>query len=187
MTDEAIMDLYWQRREEAIAATEEKYGGYCRTIARNILADPQDAEECVSDAWLKAWKAMPPRLSLFLGKITRELALNRVKARLAQKRGGGEVPLALEELERTAQYLLEFETMSAEDFALVFDDPAALETRKEETRVQRARKAREDAAKRARLQAEREAESARRLREADEILHGKKEEEPQKPDSPDPF
>ena len=60
MTDEAIMDLYWQRREEAIAATEEKYGGYCRTIARNILADPQDAEECVSDAWLKAWKAMPP-------------------------------------------------------------------------------------------------------------------------------
>ena len=187
MTDEAIMDLYWQRREEAIAATEEKYGGYCRTIARNILADPQDAEECVSDAWLKAWKAMPPRLSLFLGKITRELALNRVKARLAQKRGGGEVPLALEELERTAQYLLEFETMSAEDFALVFDDPAALETRKEETRVQRARKAREDAAKRARLQAEREAESARRLREADEILHGKKEEEPKKPDSPDPF
>ena len=60
MTDEAIMDLYWQRREEAIAATEEKCGGYCRTIARNILADPQDAEECVSDAWLKAWKAMPP-------------------------------------------------------------------------------------------------------------------------------
>ena len=93
----------------------------------------------------------------------------------------------MEELERTAQYLLEFETMSAEDFALVFDDPAALETRKEETRVQRARKAREDAAERARLQAEREAESARRLREADEILHGKKEEEPQKPDSPDPF
>ena len=92
----------------------------------------------------------------------------------------------MEELERTAQYLLEFETMSAEDFALVFDDPAALETRKEETRVQRARKAREDAAERARLQAEREAESARRLREADEILHGKKEE-PQKPDSPDPF
>ena len=93
----------------------------------------------------------------------------------------------MEELERTAQYLLEFETMSAEDFALVFDDPAALETRKEETRVQRARKAREDAEERARLQAEREAESARRLREADEILHGKKEEEPQKPDSPDPF
>ena len=93
----------------------------------------------------------------------------------------------MEELERTAQYLLEFETMSAEDFALVFDDPAALETRKEETRVQRARRAKEDAEKRARLQAEREAESARRLREADEILHGKREEEPQKPDAPDPF
>ena len=92
----------------------------------------------------------------------------------------------MEELERTAQYLLEFETMSAEDFALVFDDPAALEARKEITRVQQAQKAKEDAENRARIQAEREAESARRLREADELLHGKTEE-PKKPDSPDPF
>ena len=92
----------------------------------------------------------------------------------------------MEELERTAQYLLEFETMSAEDFALVFDDPAALEARKEITRVQQAQKAKEDAEARARIQAEREAESARRLREADELLHGKTEEQ-KKPDPPDPF
>ena len=92
----------------------------------------------------------------------------------------------MEELERTAQYLLEFETMSAEDFALVFDDPAALEAREEITRVQQAQKAKEDAEARARIQAEREAESARRLREADELLHGKTEE-PKKPDPPDPF
>ena len=92
----------------------------------------------------------------------------------------------MEELERTAQYLLEFETMSAEDFALVFDDPAALEARKEITRVQQAQKAKEDAEARARIQAEQEAESARRLREADELLHGKTEE-PKKPDPPDPF
>jgi len=92
----------------------------------------------------------------------------------------------MEELERTAQYLLEFETMSAEDFALVFDDPAALEARKEITRVQQAQKAKEDAEARARIQAERDAESTRRLREADELLHGKTEE-PKKPDPPDPF
>lgn len=92
-----------------------------------------------------------------------------------------------EELERTARYLLEFETMPAKDFALVFDDPQALETREAHLRVQRERKAREEAEEQARIQAEQEAETARRLREADEILHGKEPEEPQKPDAPDPF
>ena len=91
------------------------------------------------------------------------------------------------ELERTARYLLEFETMPAKDFALVFDDPQALETREAHLRVQRERKAREEAEEQARIQAEQEAETARRLREADEILHGKEPEEPQKPDAPDPF
>ncbi len=89
-----------------------------------------------------------------------------------------------EELERTAQYLLEFETMPAEDFALVFGPVEELEARKEAIRFQRQEKARKDAEERARLQAEREAETARRLREADEALHGKK---PQKPSNPDPF
>ncbi len=92
-----------------------------------------------------------------------------------------------EELERTARYLLEFETMPAKDFALVFDDPQALETREAHLRVQRERKAREEAEEQARIQAEQEAETARRLREADEILHVKEPEEPQKPDAPDPF
>ena len=102
MKDDAILDLFWQRNEDAIAAVKTKYGPYCAAIARRILADPQDAEECVSDTWLKAWNAIPPhrppRLALFLGKITRETALNRWKAAAAQKRGGGETPLALEEL-----------------------------------------------------------------------------------------
>ena len=86
-----------------------------------------------------------------------------------------------EELERTAQYLLEFETMPAEDFALVFGPAEELEARKEAIRLERQEKARKDAEERARLQAERDAETARRLREADEILHGKK------PTNPDPF
>ncbi|MCF0123225.1 MAG: ATP-dependent metallopeptidase FtsH/Yme1/Tma family protein [Ruminiclostridium sp.] len=95
----------------------------------------------------------------------------------------------MEELERTAQYLLEFETMSAEDFALVFDDPAALETSKEKTRLQREAQAKEAAEERARIQAEREAETARRLREADEALHQTPpaEEPASEPEDPDPF
>ncbi len=102
MEDEAILALYWQRDEEALAATAAKYGGYCGSIARQILGDPGDAEECVNDTWLHAWNAIPPhrppRLSLFLGKITRELAINRWNAGRARKRGGGEYALALEEL-----------------------------------------------------------------------------------------
>ena len=102
MQDETILDLFWQRDEEAIPAAKTKYGPYCAAIARRILPDPRDAEECVSDTWLRAWNAIPPhrppRLALFLGKITRETALNRWKANHAQERGGGEVPLALEEL-----------------------------------------------------------------------------------------
>ena len=103
MDDEAIIGLFWERSETAITAASEAYGPYCRTIAQNILADPRDAEECVNDTWLRAWNAMPPqrpsRLRLFLGKITRNLALNRYAARRTQKRGGGETALALHELE----------------------------------------------------------------------------------------
>ena len=88
------------------------------------------------------------------------------------------------ELELTAQYLLEFETMPAEDFALVFGPVEELEARKEAIRFQRQEKARKDDEERARLQAERDAETARRLRAADEALHGKK---PQNPGNPDPF
>ncbi len=93
-----------------------------------------------------------------------------------------------EELERTAQYLLEFETMSAEDFKLVFDDPDALERRKAEERVRRLRAAEEAAAEQARLQAEQEAEAARRRQAAEEILNGPAQEEAEeKPQNPDPF
>ena len=102
MEDHAIIDLYWSRDPEAIRRTGEKYGGYCRTIARNILADRRDAEECVNDTWLSAWNAMPEDrpslLAQYLGKITRNLAFDRWRAGRAEKRGGGELPLVLEEL-----------------------------------------------------------------------------------------
>ena len=102
MKDEDILALYWQREERAISATAQKYGGYCSSIASHVLSLREDVEECVNDTWLHAWNAIPPhrppRLSLFLGKITRELAINRYKAGAAQKRGGGEYAIALEEL-----------------------------------------------------------------------------------------
>ena len=102
MDDRQIIDLFWARSQEAISAAAEKYGAYCRRIAFSILRQPQDTEECVNDTWLRAWNAIPPRrpelLSAFLGKLTRNLALNRWRDAAAEKRGGGETALALEEL-----------------------------------------------------------------------------------------
>ena len=103
MEDSAIVDLYWQRSDRAIAETDRKYGRYCQTIAFNICGTREDAEECVSDTWFRAWNLMPdqrPRgLTAFLGCITRNFAINGVKERNRLKRGGGETSLALEELE----------------------------------------------------------------------------------------
>ena len=103
MEDSRIVDLYWQRSADAIAETHAKYGRYCHTIARNILGSDQDAEECVNDTWFRAWNLMPdqrPRLlSAFLGCITRNFAIDRVKAKNRLKRGGGEAAIALDELE----------------------------------------------------------------------------------------
>ena len=102
MEDTKIIQLYWDRDETAIPATSEKYGAYCTSIARNILKNEEDTEECVNDTYFKAWNAMPPErpsiLSAFLGRITRNLSFNRYRLLHTQKRGGGEVPLILSEL-----------------------------------------------------------------------------------------
>lgn len=103
MRDQEIIDLYWARKEAAIPATAEKYGRYCHTISYNILHNHEDAEECVNDTYLGAWKSMPPnrpeRLAAFLGKIARNFSLNRFKQYTAKKRGIGQTELALSELE----------------------------------------------------------------------------------------
>ena len=103
MEDSEIIGLFFSRSEEAVARTAEKYGTYCRSIARNILASREDTEECLNDTWLAAWDSIPPqrpdRLSVYLGRITRNLALNRLKAQTAQKRGGGQAEAVLEELQ----------------------------------------------------------------------------------------
>ncbi len=103
MKDHEIIDLYWERNETAIARTSEKYGGYCHSISYNILNNDKDAEECVNDTWMGAWKSMPPQrpnnLATYLGKITRNLSINRLKQYTTEKRGGTQTDLALAELE----------------------------------------------------------------------------------------
>lgn len=103
MDDSTIVELYFARDEAAIEETDRKYGKYCSHIAYNILQSAEDAEECVNDTYMRAWNAIPPhrpaQLSTFLGKITRNLSLNKYKGRHAQKRGNGQTAMVLSELE----------------------------------------------------------------------------------------
>jgi RNA polymerase sigma-70 factor (ECF subfamily) len=102
MEDSKIIELYWNRSENAIRETEAAYGSYCKTIARNVLENNADAEECVNDAYMTLWNTIPPqrpdRLQSYLGRIVRNGAINRRKARSTAKRGGNRYPAALEEL-----------------------------------------------------------------------------------------
>lgn len=106
MEDSLIVELYFARDEGAIRETESKYGGYCYAIAYNVLANQQDAEESVSDTYLTAWNSIPPQrpslLGAFLGKITRHIAIDHWRKNSAFKRTGGELPVALEELDEVA-------------------------------------------------------------------------------------
>ena len=103
MNDIMIIDLYYSRNEQAIKETDIKYGKLCFNLADNILRNHQDSEECVNDTFLGAWNSIPPQkpenLPVYLGKITRNLALNRYKRNSAVKRGSGQVEIALSELE----------------------------------------------------------------------------------------
>ncbi|MBO5176148.1 MAG: RNA polymerase sigma factor [Lachnospiraceae bacterium] len=103
MEDKSIIQLFFERSETAIAETAAKYGKLCHTIAYNILYNEEDSEECVNDTYMKAWEVIPPqipdKLAAFLGKITRNLAISRYRHNSSKKRGGGQMALALEELE----------------------------------------------------------------------------------------
>lgn len=102
MEDNTIVELYWKRQEEAAVQTQQKYDDYCMHIAMRILGDPEDARECVNDAYAAAWNSIPPHqpenLRTYLGKLTRRICMKRWRSRDAKKRGGGEIPLSLEEL-----------------------------------------------------------------------------------------
>ena len=102
MDDKEIIALFLARDEGAIQAAQRQYGGYCAAIANGILDDRGAAEECVNDTWLKCWQSIPPQhprsLKGFAGRIARNLALSVRRADMAQKRGGGQTALALDEL-----------------------------------------------------------------------------------------
>jgi len=106
MEDTGIIDLYWARDERAVAETERKYGSYCRSISYRILRNRQDVEECVNDTYVRAWNTMPPQrpfaLGAFLAKIVRNLSLNYYRKAQTQRRGGGQMPVLLEELQDVA-------------------------------------------------------------------------------------
>ena len=93
MEDQRIVDLYWNRDEDAILHTQRKYGGVCQTIANNILGNPQDAEECVNDAYLKVCNSIPPErpesLLGFLSRVVRNISLDKYRFNRAEKRSRG--------------------------------------------------------------------------------------------------
>lgn len=102
MDDKNIIELYLARNETAIAETAKKYGTYCYSIAHGILYCHEDATECVNDTYNSAWNCIPPHiptvLSAFLGKITRRISIDRYRKNTATRRGGGEIPVVLDEL-----------------------------------------------------------------------------------------
>jgi RNA polymerase sigma-70 factor (ECF subfamily) len=103
VTDTELINLYLERSENALRETEKQYGSYCRAIAMSILHNAEDSDECVNDVYLKVWEAIPPRqpnvFSAFIGKITRNLSLDRYRKKHSKKCGSGETALMLSELE----------------------------------------------------------------------------------------
>ncbi len=102
MKDEQIVSLYWDRNEEAIRQTQQKYGAYLSKIAYNVLSDLEDSRECVNDTYLKAWNSMPMHrpgvLSTYLGKITRQVSIDVFRKKNSAKRYASEYAVSLEEL-----------------------------------------------------------------------------------------
>lgn len=115
MRDAEIIELYWKRDQRAIRETQNSYQRYCGRIAANLLASYEDREECLNDTWLNTWNSIPPQrpdsLKAYVAKITRNLALNRIKHDRAGKRSTGEADAPFEELEQ----LESFSSDSVED------------------------------------------------------------------------
>lgn len=102
MEDHEIIQLFWERSESAVQEVSRKFGSYCRSIARGILNNHEDSEECVNEALMRVWESIPPKkptsLCAFLGRITKNIALDRIRFSACEKRGGGELTLVYEEL-----------------------------------------------------------------------------------------
>ncbi len=126
MEDNDIVELYWTRDERAIEETKSKYERYCHSIAFNILHDHEDAKEAVNDTYLGAWNSIPSHrpelLGAFLGKITRNLSLKKWRSKTADKRGGGETFLTLDELQECVSGKNDvLETIEVQELAKIID------------------------------------------------------------------
>ena len=128
MNDETIVRKFWDRNEDAITESKKHYDTYCLYIAENILYDKQDAEECLNDALLAAWNSIPPQkpknLKTYLGKLTREIAIDRWRKNKAQKRNTVDTILSLDELEEmvgnsTVEEAVEEEELSQQIYAFL--------------------------------------------------------------------
>lgn len=104
MDDSKIVCLFLERKESALKEVSQKYGAYCLTIAQNILGNHEDSEECVNDTYLRVWNSIPPKkpteLGAFLGRITKNLALDRMRSLLCEKRGGNKDDMSFDELDK---------------------------------------------------------------------------------------
>jgi RNA polymerase sigma-70 factor (ECF subfamily) len=102
MNDELLVQQFWDREEAAIETAKKQYERYCLYIANNVLQNSLDAEECLNDALLAAWNSIPPhrpeRLQTFLGRLTRNIALNKLRSSQAVKRGAGNAEAVLDEV-----------------------------------------------------------------------------------------
>lgn len=118
MEDQEIVELFLQRNEDAVKYTEQKYTTYCFTIAKQILNSHEDSEESVNETWFAAWNSIPPHipecLRTFLGKITRNICLKKIRSANAIKRGSQEYALVYEEIE---QWLVSSENVE-DDFEM---------------------------------------------------------------------
>ena len=101
MEDREIVELYWQRDEDAIRETEKKYGRFLSAIAYNVLYDAEDCRECLNDTYLAAWNSMPDKrpekLSAYLGRIIRQIAIDRYRKLNSEKRAGSQYTQSLDE------------------------------------------------------------------------------------------
>ncbi len=121
MEDAAIVELFWQRSEDALAQTDKKYGKLCRHLANNILHNLSDAEECVNDSYLRVWNLIPeerPKFyQAFLCRIVKNISLDRIKFETAQKRSPGGI-VCIDELEECVAAPLGTPEQSADEHAL---------------------------------------------------------------------
>lgn len=127
MDDSKIIELFFSRSEDAIIHCKTKYEKYCHSIAYNILHNQEDSDECLNDTWLSAWDTIPPAkplvLSTYLGKITRNHALDRYRNYTAKKRNGNQTTIVLEELSEciSSGQNIEDEIINKNEIIQIFD------------------------------------------------------------------